>query len=132
MGSAADDAEFTAVLGLARDVEVASERIDAGLRRWAVGAAKDAPAAAASAAAAAASASAAPAAAAKGRGGGVPPRTGMRRGAVRRGDASITHGEYGEMSQLLEELKVSDPPDEAVHNRYAFLVGEESLAGEES
>ena len=75
----------------------------------------------------------APAAAAKGRGGGgMPPRTGMRRGAVRRGDASITHGEYGEMSQLLEELKVSDPPDEAVHNRYAFLVGEESLEGEES
>jgi len=57
------------------------------------------------------------AAAAKGRGGGMPPRTGMRRGAVRRGDASITHGEYGEMSQLLEELKVSDPADEAVPNR---------------
>jgi hypothetical protein len=70
------------------------------------------------------------AAAAKGRGGGgMPPRTGMRRGAVRRGDASITHGEYGEMSQLLEELKVSDPADEAMPNRYAFLVGEERLAG---
>lgn len=37
VGSTADDAEFTAVLCLARDVEVAAEHIDAGLRRWAAG-----------------------------------------------------------------------------------------------
>jgi hypothetical protein len=71
VGSTADDQEFTAVLCLARDVEVAAERIDAGLRRWAVldGAALAAAAlhdgGTASAAAAAASSSAsAPASAA--------------------------------------------------------------------